>query len=78
MEHELVLQSDLDLLQALNCVDWPQSLAARLDVILELFADEIVDFRLCFYMERWRKRDEVLIHIWNALDFVSTGTSDIV
>ncbi len=61
-EHERVLQRDLDLLSALNCVEWPQSLAGLPDVIVKLFADEFVDFSWSFHMERWRKRDEVQIH----------------
>ncbi len=51
MEQELILQRDLDLLQALNCVEWPQRLAALPDVVLELFANEFVNFSLTFHME---------------------------
>ncbi len=52
----------VDLLQALNGVEWPQFLSAQPDVVLQLFTYEFVDPNLTFHMERGRICDKVLKH----------------
>ncbi len=77
--HKLVLQSDLHPLHCFNWLEWPKSLAARQDVVFELFADEFVDFSLSFHMERCRKCNKVLIHYLERVGpCILTDTPDIV